>query len=393
MNRIIYFISIFLLSTIVKAQKPEPVHSIVKQDKPHEFFVEQAEQWWKEIEKNNKNEKAWYYYYKACRYAKMTFHDCNSPECEKLNSWIEESNYLKEQEDIFKLIEEAVPNTYTYYIFYKDGYPGDTERLDVLLKAYELEPENSITYDELVVNYETKGLYDKRMEFNKIWFNSNDLSSGILNYNYNVLMSMDAGGVLLTFGDNDTFPAWMLQDALDIRKDITVLNVHLLALQEYRNRIFNKLGIPELSTEYTNGSTQNSQDEIIEHIISKKPEKLSLYISTPSWKQFDRYEDNLYITGLVMQFSNENIDNIALLKNNFENKYALDYIRHRFSSDISQSIVNRTNVNYLPGLIKLYNHYKLSGEVEKASHIKELGLIVADKGGSNWKEKAEEIFE
>lgn len=387
----IFTICIFL-SSVLFAGTPEKIHSIVKVDKPHSFFVEQAKLWWNEIEKDKKNEEAWFNYYKACRYARMTFHKCDSPECEKLDNWLQESKYLKEQEDIWKLIEDVIPNTYTYYMFYKDGHPGDMSRLDVLLKAYALQPDNPVTYDELVVNYETIGNAEKRKEFNTIWFESKDMSPGILNYNYNVLMSIDDGGAILTFGDNDTFPMWMLQDALGIRKDVTVLNVHLLAVTDYRERIFKKLNIPQLPKKFSDGSTPANNDIILDHIILNKPETLSLYLGTPAWKQFKKYEDKLYITGLALQYSEENIDNIAILKRNIEQNYALDYLHTNFSYDITQSIVNRTNVNYLPGFIKLYTHYKLSNELSKAESIKGLGLQVAKMGGSAWSDKADEIF-
>jgi hypothetical protein len=101
----------------------------------------------------------------------------------------------------------------------------------------------------------------------------------------------------------------------------------------------------------------------------------------------------MYIVGLVFRYSKENIDNIALLKKNFEKNFALDYLMHQFTYDISQDIVNRNNVNYLPGIIKLYQHYELGGEEEKANKYKELGMSIANKGGPYWVEKAAEIFE
>ncbi|MBN1186932.1 MAG: hypothetical protein JXB49_31940 [Bacteroidales bacterium] len=375
------------------AQKPEKIYSIAKADKPHSYFVEQAELWWKEIEADESNEIAWRNYYKANRYAMMTFYQCVTPECEKYKSWLEESEYLKEAEDIKALINKAIPNTFTYYIFIKEGYPNDEQRFRALQNAYDLEPDNPDTYDEFVVFYESNNDMEGRAEFNQKWFKSNELSVGILNYNYNVLMSMRDDGAILAFGDNDTFPIWMLQDVLNIRPDVTVMNVHLLSIHDYRERIFKKLNIPDLPGEFPKGSTAESQKEIIDHIIKNKPAGLPLYIGTPAWKQFKEYDEDLYIVGLALEYSEENIDNIALLKNNFENKYALDYIRNQFSYDISQGIVNRINVNYLPGIIKLYEHYKLSGETENAEHIKTLGLVIAERGGEDWQKKVAELFE
>ena len=80
MKRFFYLILLLFSSVnLINAQKPEAVYSIAKEKKPHSFFVQQAELWWNEIEKNEKNEKAWYFYYKANRYARMTFKWCNDP--------------------------------------------------------------------------------------------------------------------------------------------------------------------------------------------------------------------------------------------------------------------------------------------------------------------------
>jgi hypothetical protein len=386
MKRLRIFILIFIYGSLAAhAQKPEKIYSVARVAKSHSYYVSQAALWWQEIEKNGKNEKAWYNYYKANRYAKMTSGGSES--------WLEESSFLKEPDAISDLITKAIPGTYTYYIIQKRGYPADKDRFEALQKAYEIDPDNPDTYSGFVIYYDAKMNRDQRAEFNKKWFQSNDFSPGLMNYSYNVLMSMEKGGAILTFGDNDTFPIWMLQDALGIRTDVTVLNGNLLTNTEYRQKLFKTLNIPA----YTEGNEDDPADEssnaIMRHIIENKPDDLSLYISTPAWKQFTEYDDELYIVGLVFSYSKENIDNIALLRKNFEKNFALDYIVHQFSFDISQDIVTRINVNYLPGIIKLYQHYKLSGEEEKANRYKELGMLIADKGGPYWKDKAEEIFE
>lgn len=381
------FMSCYFLS----AQQPQPVYSVVKEDKPHSFYVEQARLWWEEVEKDRSNEKAWYNYYRANRYARMSFNSCKTPECEQYSKWTDESKYLKDLDIITELIGKEVPNTYTYYILLKDG-SHDEERYEALQKAYTLEPDNPDTYDELVVYFETNSMLKKRREFNLKWFNTNEISPGILNFNYNVLMSMRKGAVLISFGDNDTFPIWMLQDALSIRTDITVLNVYLLGIKKYREAQFRKLGIKNLPEE-SDGTSSTFQEEIIDHILKYKPHNLPLYTSTPAWKRFQSYEDKMYLVGLVLAYSEENIDNIALLKNNFENKYALDYIENVFSYDLGKGVSEKTNVNYLPGIIKLYKHYKLSGHIEKAESMKKLGLTIAANGGEEWKEKAEKIFQ
>jgi hypothetical protein len=114
--------------------------------------------------------------------------------------------------------------------------------------------------------------------------------------------------------------------------------------------------------------------------------KTNGYVSAAD--QINEYEKNLYLVGLVLEYSTNNIDNIASLRNNFENNYALDYIRNRFEFDISAELVDRLNVNYLPGIFKLYEHYAQSGDLTNAKKMKELGLLIAQKGGQGWLDRA-----
>ena len=57
----------------------------------------------------------------------------------------------------------------------------------------------------------------------------------------NYLQSVKPNGVLITFGDNDTFPLWYAQEVEGVRTDVRILNYTLSGMHWYVEQLFNKL--------------------------------------------------------------------------------------------------------------------------------------------------------
>ena len=57
----------------------------------------------------------------------------------------------------------------------------------------------------------------------------------------NYLASVDDNGILITFGDNDTFPLWYAQEVEGFRTDVRILNYTLSGMYWYVEQLFNKL--------------------------------------------------------------------------------------------------------------------------------------------------------
>lgn len=357
------------------AQKPEPVYSVVRQIHDFDWYEKQAKAWKQEIDNGTTNTMAWHYWFEANRMA-ANFCDLKKWESKK-------GDYFVDRKKIIELAEKAIPNSFELnYMKIYDDRAGSGTGEAFIMNAQQIRPYDRLLFSWLVNLYLNKN--DKvNLELTcKKWFDSNEMPQELLITAYNNLISLDQNAILVTNGDNDTYPYWVLQQAKGIRTDVLVINASLALNQDYRIWTFKEFGIPQINL--LNDSNLTS-DKIFKHLVenvSNKPIYISIFVGE---KVFTDYADKTYLTGLSYKYSAKPFDNIAELRNNIENKYMLDFLKYSFYNNYAQSMVNLVNGNYLVIFMKLYEHYVLSGESAKAAKMKELAKTVAtNTGNPNW---------
>lgn len=346
------------------SQKAENVYPLTRLIKSSDYYLQQANWWSDTLSNQPKYAKAWLNFFIAAR---------------NYNVLSASSHF--DLEDLAQRAALHIPATFEahYMTFWQS--PIQNRAYPELFLAHQIAPERHEAFHDLITYYELKGDQKQKNAYCRKWYATQTLSPGILNWNYNALMSVAPDGILLTQGDNSTYPAWVLQEVLNVRPDVRVLNLYLLLFDnDYRERIFRELEIKNTLMLPAGNNYDVQQSLIVEHLaeLANRPVYLGVSVN-PSVRNYS--EDNLYLTGLAFLHSTINVDNVALIRKNIEQKFRLDDLYSPLAYDFSKSVVDYINLNYIPSLVLLYQHYQSTGEHTKAEKIKFLAGTLGERNG------------
>ena len=344
---------------------PEKIWPLSRAIKSLDYYQAQSELWKQILEVEPNRPNAWLNFYLAAR---------------NVNLLSSSSGFDLEQ--IAKSTKEIIPETFEQlYITFLQS-PSENKDYKALLKAHNLAPKREELLVDLIAYHEIKGNQNKTRHYCKRLHQSGQLPNGLLDWNYNALMSTKENGILFTQGVNDTYPAIVLQKVLGIRPDVRVVNLNLLSFEKtYGEHLFLEENIPPISAEVA-FPFDNSERlyALLLHIIhnTNKP----IYFGVAIAEQLRKESANeLYLTGLTFKHSDTSFDNVALIKDNFEHKFRLDNLERSIDYHFGQSVVDQMNMNYIPAFVMLHDAYQNNGQLENANQIKAIAELIADRIG------------
>lgn len=370
----LFLLLAFIGMTGSSAQKLQKIKGIAKEHKSPAFYEEQSSLWKKKLESDPKNAEAWQQYYKA----------------ERARLQLVEPELWHDQPEVFyqrlsPILDQAkrhIENSYDY--LYMLGLNTTASKATHFFeKAYQLDPERHEVYGWLFVNYIPQFKEDKLTELAARMLHSNIYSNASLLWNYNALISTDQNSVIISNGDMDGIPKWVLQYGSNVRPDVLVINKWLLAQNaDYRNQVYQQLAI-SLPTNISAIEISDFADFLAADILirSHRP----AYISSGTPKQFFRHfgiEDQMYLVGNVLKYSKQAFDNTTALQKNIEEKYSLEYLLNNFQQHEEDEIVKtQMNLTYLPGLFHLKKYYDTKKQHDRTDYCKRLIEKIAEDSG------------
>jgi hypothetical protein len=113
------------------------------------------------------------------------------------------------------------------------GKHGDEESRRYLERAAALDNDYVDPWFPLVTFYMDMGDEERLNLALRRLLESGIITDEVMDYNYNMLVSLDDNAILITNGDNDTYPGWILTRVLGERPDVAIVNRSLLNTDWY----------------------------------------------------------------------------------------------------------------------------------------------------------------
>jgi hypothetical protein len=284
--------------------------------------------------------------------------------------------------DVIRKMEAAIPDSYVLNLS-KGRFCLTTDsaamRGDNIYKAIKYMPEDVCAEDiEYLacrlwsidpMNEKVKDLFTKS-------YQTRYYPARIMQYNRNILLSMQSGALYFANGDVLTAPMKMIQEALEERQDVTVIPVSFLHSDSYMNALYKRLNIKPLKIDvqdygkYGNEWDKYYEADIIMYLIkeSQRPTYFSTDILT--WTKLDK--DSIYNEGLVLKYSPKQYNNFDVAMHNVKEVYNLEYLTMPdliYDPWVTSQMLDMNNVTLLSNLVSKFRKKGDNAQADRLYNI------------------------
>ena len=309
-------------------EPPCPFESIIQAAHPADYYTEQARRWAEVAGEDCATEADYLEYYLAARYA---------------NRYAGGSYNLEgiAGQAATRLDSTGFALNYLRYVHRLEG-----DGYDYLRAAYAVDPDHRYVQHAMLGYAMVNGNSELATKLSRQQDRMAPYPTGLNDYNYNTLASVSENGILITFGDADTYPAWVLQYAHGVRTDVLVVNMYLLAnTEDYAKRVFVAAGLSEQPA-------ADASARLAQLRTSTRP----LHLAGTVGDRIDSLDINkqdIYTIGLTFRISNEPVENLSVTRRLYENVWRLDQVRAPLSDSPQSRVGEQYSPNYLLPLIEL----------------------------------------
>lgn len=301
------------------------------------YYQQQADLWMDHVQTQPQDTQAWHSLYLSSEYGRQASDE--------------------QLDTILERMSAAVPDSWQlpYLQARRVGLKDLPRHLQLLRQASDRCGQQCADIDEsLGLVHELRTDTTAATDAWRRFYASHALASGLLDYNYNLLQTVDTGSVLITNGDNDTMPAWLLQRVHGVRQDVIIIN--LAVAHSQRAWLADRLRQWQIDVDASALAEEPARflDQLVQLLAPRGPVYVALTVPA---RQRTHIEASLRLCGLAARFdATGTFDATTAMRINFSQRYRLDGLRHDWYGELHDSwrpIVRRLNTNYGYGLLAL----------------------------------------
>lgn len=335
--------------------QPQPVPILAERQLDTASYVELAKEWKKYIEKNGESSEALVNLGRAYSYSG------------EIDAAVIAAKRAVE-------IEPDNPKALAFYGMWMASYIGDVEgALELLERCRRVAPDYGYGLTNLATTYMRLGELAKSDEVFKTIFKEGTIPRPLQDYAYNMLVGLPHGAILLTYGDNDTYPPLVLQAGMDFRRDVAVLNMSMLNLVKYSEAVFKRYPSIKPGVKIEVDHTRLLYKTLIKRMVDEQ--KAPVYFVSSTDFNFVGFTPELFIEGLNMRSSKRGLtteESALLLLEKYRMDSATDW---SFAWSLLPS-VSQLMGNYVTAMIKLAEQEELTEGTR--NKLLEKGFAIAE---------------